>query len=63
MKSSEIKANLNCPVKCDNSNYILTGGIIRKNEQGECYYQAEITDKCKNSVSVCKLEDVEADNE
>jgi len=59
MKAEQIKANLNCPVKCDNSNYILTGGIIRKNKQGECYYQAEITDKCKNSVSVCKLEDVE----
>ena len=42
MEVKDIKANLNKPVIFDNSIYTLTGSTIRKNNDGEIYYTAEI---------------------
>ena len=66
MEPTEIKANLNRPVRYKNSksnvdtDYILTGAIFRRNSKG-FYYQAELQDiKNKGSIVICKLEDIEA---
>ena len=58
MEVKDIKANLNKPVIFDNSIYTLTGSTIRKKENGEIYYTAEILDKNKNSVCQVKLRDL-----
>ena len=62
MQAQDINKTLNKPVIYNGDTYILTG-IIKRIKDNKYYYQAEIKDKCKNSVSICKLEDVEADNE
>jgi hypothetical protein len=59
MEVKEIVPNLNRAVIFNGSEYKLTGSIIRKNEQGKIFYQAELLDKNKNSVCIVKLEDVE----
>lgn len=58
MEVKEIIPNLNRAVIFNGSEYILKGSIIRKNEQGNIFYQAEILDKNKNSIYIVKLEDV-----
>ena len=58
MEVKEIIPNLNRAVKYNGSEYKLVGSIIRKNEQGKIFYQAEILDKNKNSVCIVKLGDV-----
>lgn len=41
--------------------YILTGCTLRKNKEGNFYYQAELQDiKQNRSVLICGLEDVTA---
>lgn len=67
MKIEEVKRNLNKPVKFTNrrlciegSVYILTAGVIRKDDRG-FFYQAELQDvKHENCVLICRLEEVEA---
>lgn len=66
MKPTEIKANLNKPVRYVNqqagidSYYILTGAIFRKGDK-DFYYQAELTDTESNrSILICNLEQIEA---
>lgn len=59
MEIKEIIPNLNKPVKYNDSLYTLSAGIIRKKENGETYYQAEVMDKNKNSVRITRLTDVE----
>jgi hypothetical protein len=59
MEVKEIVPNLNRAVKYNGSEYKLAGSIIRKNEQGKIFYQAELLDKNKNSVCIVRLEDVE----
>ena len=66
MKPEEIRQNLNKPIRftdpklyIENAEYILTGAIFRLGEQG-FYYQAELTDrKCKNSVLIVGLDEIE----
>ena len=61
MKLEEVKRNLNEMITFDEKKdiYKFTGCIIRKNENGEFYYQAELSDtKHGNSLLYCKLEDI-----
>jgi hypothetical protein len=58
MEVKEIIPNLNRAVIFNGSEYILKGSTIRKNEQGNIFYQAELLDKNKNSIYIVKLEDV-----
>ena len=58
MQVKEIIPNLNRAVYFNGSEYLLKGSTIRKNEQGNIFYQAELLDKNKNSVCIVKLEDV-----
>lgn len=66
MNEREIKRYLNRPVRFTNprhyiegAEYILTGATIRKGEDGY-FYQAELTDrKCKNSVMIVRLDEIE----
>lgn len=66
MTEREIKRNLNRPVRFTNpryyiegAEYILTGAVFRKGKDGY-FYQAELTDrKCKNSVLICSLDEIE----
>ena len=58
MEVKEIIPNLNRAVIFNGSVYKLTGSIVRKNEKGKIFYQAEILDKNKNSICIVKLEDV-----
>lgn len=62
MDISEVKANLGKPVRyrseklmCD-SVYIFTGCIIRRNERGQFFYQAELTRD--HAVIYASLDDV-----
>lgn len=63
MEISEVKAALGKRVRfrddrlrCD-SDYILTGCIIRRSERGTFFYQAEIQDlKRQNSVCIVPLD-------
>lgn len=66
MKPEEIKKNLNKRVHYRStkpgidSEYILTGAIFRRGENG-FYYQAELTDpKWQNSIIIAGLEQIEA---
>ena len=65
MELADIKKNLNKRVRVKNihmdADYILTGCIIRKKENGEFFHQAEVQD-LNNHRSVCivRLEDVTA---
>lgn len=65
MKAEEIKANLNRRVRYRsvrtgvNAEYLLTGAIFRRGENG-FYYQAELTDlKTNKSILICSLNDIE----
>lgn len=66
MIASEIKQNLNRPVRFTNRRlyieggvYILTGATIRLGDGG-FYYQAELTDpRHRQSLIVCRLDEIE----
>lgn len=58
MKLAEVKKNLNKPVDFKGKRYTLKSCIIRKNENGY-YYEAEILDKCGNSIVICGLDEIE----
>ena len=70
MTEREIKRSLNKPVRFTNkklyiegATYILTGAVIRLGADG-FYYQAELTDPTtKNSVIICRLEEIESDEQ
>ena len=68
MELAEIKENLNRRVRVKtrhtDADYILTGCVIRKNEKGDFFYQAEVQDmKNHRSVLVTGLEDVNPEEE
>ena len=63
MDVKEIVPNLNRAVVYNGSIYKLTGSIIRRNERGRLFYQAEILDKNNNSVNIVSLEDIEIKEE
>lgn len=67
MTIEQVKKNLSKPVLftnsklfLENAEYILSGCIIRRGEQG-FFYQAELTEKLKNHkcVIICRLEEIE----
>lgn len=58
MTEHDIKYNLNHDVMYQGNVYKLVGATIRLNDKGY-YYQAEILDKCKNSVLIVKLENIQ----
>ncbi len=61
MQIEEVKRNLNRIVvyKDVPDTYRLTACILRRGEKG-IFYQAELQDvKAKNSVLICRLEDIE----
>lgn len=66
MTEREIKRNLNRPVRftnpklyAHNKPYLLTGATIRLGDNG-FYYQAELKDMTtKNSVIICRLDEIE----
>lgn len=59
MDLKDIKRHLNNTVLYKNSQYILTACILRKNRDG-FYYQVELEDIHANSISICRLEDIQA---
>ena len=61
MEVKEIMQNLNQRVIFRGSdNYTMTGCTIRRNNQGNIYYTAELLDnKNGNSVCIVRLEEVE----
>lgn len=65
MNERDIKRNLNKTVLFTNKRmyikkvkYTLSGVTIRLKD-GKFFYQAELLDKNKNSVLICRLDDVE----
>ena len=65
MQGSDINKALNKPVIYNGDNPYLKGGIytltgiIKRIKDNKYYYQAEITDKCLNSVCIVKLDELE----
>ena len=64
MNIADVKANLNRNVRLEipihniDAEYMLTGCVIRKNESGDFYYQAELKDLNSNSLVIAALENV-----
>lgn len=59
MELRQVKQNLNQKVTHNGAEYILTGCIIRLNQKGEFFYQAELKSKeAQSSLVYCKLEEV-----
>jgi len=58
MKISEVKRAVNKPVIYENSKYILTACILRKDKLNRFVYSAELKDMKANSIVIVKLEDV-----
>lgn len=64
MDISEVKYNLNKVVRVElprhyiDSQYMLIGCIIRKNEKGEFFYQAELQDVKSKSLLITGLGDI-----
>lgn len=59
MELKDIIPNLNKPVRYSKSTYILRGSVVRKTEQGQLYYTAELLDKNKRSLVYADLSAVE----
>jgi hypothetical protein len=59
MTPLDITSNLNQIVSYKNVLYKFNSAIIKKDEQGEVYYLAEIKDLNANSVCFVKLEAVD----
>lgn len=60
MEMADVKRNLNKPVQYGGNRYLLTGCILRRGEDG-FYYQAELYEQQARAVLICKLGDVEYD--
>lgn len=58
MDVKEVKKSLNESVDYNGKKYTLRACIIRKNSTGY-YYEAEILDKCGNSLIICGLDEIE----
>ena len=59
MDISRVKLNLGRHVIYNGTEYKLTGCMIRANENGKFFYQAEIQDlNAPWSVVICKLEKI-----
>lgn len=70
MKISNVKMAMGKPVRfsstkhhIENGEYVLTGCIMRKNEKGNFYYLAELTDANQRKCSIIvRLEEVTAES-
>lgn len=64
MDISRVKYNLGQTVRLVlprhyvDGEYLLSGCILRKNENGEFFYQAELTEAKTGSVIIAKLENI-----
>ena len=64
MNIAEVKANLNRNVKLQipihniDAEYKLSGCVIRRNESGDFFYQAELQDLNNGSIVIAALENV-----
>lgn len=64
MDISRVKYNLGQTVRLVlprhyvDGEYLLSGCILRKNENGEFFYQAELTDVNSRAVIIAKLENI-----
>lgn len=61
MEIKQIIPNLNKPVYYNGTEYRLTGSTIRRDKQGQLYYQSELLDKNLSSVIIVSLDDVEGE--
>lgn len=62
MDISQVKKNLGRKVVYNGTEYLLSGCIIRPDEQNGFYYQAELQDlKANSSVIICALSEVKED--
>lgn len=59
MKRTEIKSRIGSIVKYKGVEYRFSGCILRVDNEGKLYYQAEITDMKCNSIVICKMEEIE----
>lgn len=66
MKIEEVKQSLNKMVHYKDSknfvesDYLFTACILRRDDKGKFFYQAELQDlKQSRSILICKLEDVQ----
>ena len=60
MNISRVKRNLNKKGVYRGTDYLLTGCIIRQNQKGEFFYQAELSDlSAKSSVVISSLDEIE----
>lgn len=63
MNISEVKRSLGRRVKYNGSEYLFTGCILRKSENG-LYYQSELQDlKANRSIIICRLTEIEIKEE
>lgn len=64
MKIEEVKYSLGKPVRLKmprhyiDSEYLLTGCILRKSAEDGFYYQAELADKAGGSLVIAPLNDI-----
>lgn len=58
MEVKDIIPSLNKKVFYNECEYFLTASTIRRNEQGQLFYQAELLDKNKNAVYIVRLEEI-----
>lgn len=59
MKRTEIKSRIGSMVKYKGVEYRFSGCILRVDNEGKLYYQAELTDMRCNSLLICKMEETE----
>lgn len=60
MELADVKRNLNKPVWYGGNQYLLTGCILRRGEEG-FYYQTELYEQQARAVLICRLEDISDD--
>lgn len=59
MDIAEVKKHLGRKVIYNEAEYLFSGCIIRPDEKGSFFYQAELKDlKAKNSLAICRLSDI-----
>lgn len=60
MELADVKRNMNKLVLYGGNQYLLTGCILRRGEDG-FYYQAELYEQQARAVLMCRLEDISDD--
>lgn len=62
MEEKDVKRTLKKPVLFRNTEYIFNRCYLDKDEKKGFYYLAELLDRGKYSVIVCRLEEIERKN-